>query len=338
MEVLPAVAAGKDGVPSRRGVHVANTTGSHSAKIPIRWRLKAWWEGYDLELHQKESEGTPLDSGEAHHKVRYERPEMRWETARIALVQEVWGIGLVGPGGEEAILSLVKPFGLTPAMSLLELGAGLGGAARVMADHFGVWVTGLEAETHLAEAGMELSNMAGLGKKAPVNSFDPEHFELQPKTYDCVFSKEFLFTVEDKDRLFRMVDLALKDRGQLLFTDFVLAEPKRKTDGLDHWSASEPVTPHPWAMEDYVKALTHYKLDIRITEDITKETGKQITECWSNYMARVDQASLDSEAGSVLVDEVELWTRRVKLMKAGDLKVCRILGVKKPRDGLLSDW
>jgi len=25
-------------------------------------------------------------------------------------------------------------------------------------------------------------------------------------------------------------------------------------------------------------------------------------------------------------------------MKAGGLKVCRILGVKKPRDGLLSDW
>ena len=55
-------------------------------------------------------------------------------------------------------------------------------------------------------------------------------------------------------------------------------------------------------------------------------------------MARVDQATLDSETGSVLVDEVELWTRRVKLMKAGDLVVCRILGVKKPRDGLLADW
>jgi hypothetical protein len=91
-------------------------------------------------------------------------------------------------------------------------------------------------------------------------------------------------------------------------------------------------------MEDYAKALTRYKLDVRITEDITTETHKQITECWSNYMDRVDQASLDSEAGSVLVDEVELWTRRAKLMEAGDLKVCGILGVKKPREGLLSDW
>ncbi len=306
---------------------MANTTGSPHVKIPMRWRIKAWWEGYELELHQKQLEGKPTDADKT-HVVRYVRPEMRWETARIALVQKVWGDGLVGPGGEETILSLVNPFGLTPAMSLLDLGAGLGGAARIMADHFGVWVTGLEAESQLAEAGMELSNMAGLGKKAPVNSFDPEHFELQPHTFDCVFSKEFMYTVEDKDRVFRTLDVALKERGQLLFTDFVLAESERKSEALEQWAAKEPVTPHPWAMEDYVKALTRYKFDVRITEDITKETGNQITDCWSNYMGRVDQDALDSEAGSVLVDEVELWTRRVQLMKAGDLKVCRILGVK----------
>jgi SAM-dependent methyltransferase len=317
---------------------VAEASGSLRAKIPLRLRVKAWWEGYDLELHQRELEKKPIVSAEKRHKVRYEGPDKEWETARIALMQTVWGPGFAGPGGEERILELVKPLGLTPAMSLLDLGAGLGGAARIMADHFGVWVSGLEADPPLAEAGMELSTIAGLAKKAPVNAFDPEHLEMHPKAYDCVFSKESLFTVHDKDRLFEMIDFTLKDRGQMLFTDFVLAEPELSSPAIDAWLAAEPVRPHPWAVEDYTKALTHRKLDTRISEDITEETRKQITGCWANYMSRVDQASLDAATSSALVNEVEIWTRRVKLMEAGDLKVCRILAVKSQSKRLLSDW
>lgn len=103
---------------------MADTTESPHAKTPLRWRVKAWWEGYDPEVHRKESASTPLDTGEKRHEVHCERPERRWETARIALAQEVWGDGLAGPGGVETILDLVKPFGLTPARRLLDLGAG----------------------------------------------------------------------------------------------------------------------------------------------------------------------------------------------------------------------
>lgn len=308
------------------------------AKIPFRLRFKAWWEGYDLELRRKEADAAALEIEEKKHEVHYEAPKFDWETARIALVQEVWGPGFVGPGGEEAILNLVKPLGLDPAMALLELGARLGGAARIMADHFGVWVTGFEADNRLVEAGMELSTMAGLTKKAPIKSFDPEHFEIQPKSFDCVFSRDFFFTIEDKDRLLKMIEFALKDRGQLLFTDFVTAEPGRSTPALKEWIAAEPETPHLWAVEDYTKALAALKFDVRITEDITEDLCKQVTSRWAGYMAGVDQAALDSEATSALVNEVKFWTRRVKVMEAGDLRAFRILGLKKQREGLLSDW
>ncbi len=308
------------------------------AKIPFRLRLKAWWNGYDLALRRTEAAAAALKIDDKKHEVHYEAPTFDWRTARIALVQEVWGPGFVGPGGEEAILNLVKPFCLNPAMSLLELGARLGGAARIMADHFGVWVTGLEADSNLVEAGMELSTMAGLAKKAPIKSFDPEHFEVQPKSFDCVFSRDFFFTVEDKDRLLKMIDFALKDRGQLLFTDFVAAEPGRSTPALQEWIAAEPETPHLWTVEDYTKALAALKFDVRIAEDITADLCKQVTTRWASYMAGVDQSALESEAAAALVDEVKFWTRRVKVMEAGDLKAYRIMGLKKQREGLLSDW
>ncbi len=317
---------------------MTDTDGPIRAKIPFRLRLKAWWEGYDLELRRKEVDAAALDLQEKKHEVHYEAPKFDWETARIALVQEVWGPGFVGPGGEEAILNLVKPLGLSPAMSLLELGARLGGAARIMADHFGVWVTGLEADSRLVDAGTELSTMAGLAKKASIKSFDPEHFEAQPKSFDCIFSRDFFFTVEDKDRLLKMIEFALKDRGQLLFTDFVSAAPGRSTPALQEWIAAEPETPHLWTVEDYTKALAALKFDVRVTEDITEDLCKQVTARWASYMAGVDQSALDSEAATALVNEVKFWTRRVKVMEAGDLKAYRFLGLKRQREGLLSDW
>lgn len=313
----------------------AETKGAVKSKIPFRRRFEAWWNGYELVAREAESDqGPPEDAP----KLQYEPSDEHWSLGRIDLVQQVWGEGLTGPGGKERILELVKPLALNPAMSLLELGAGLGGAARIVADHFGVWVTGFEADARLVEAGMAISTQAGFAKKAPVQSFDPEHFEAKPKSCDALFSKEFLFTVQDKDRLFRLFNTMLKDDGQILLTDYVLAEPGKSSPALDAWAKSEPAKPAPWALEDYVKVLTELKLDIRITEDITEDTRKLITEDWGRYMASVNHDGLDNASISAMVDEAELWTRRVKLLESGDLKVCRIHALKKMRDSLLSDW
>ena len=79
------------------------------AKIPFRLRLKAWWNGYDLELRRKEADAAALKIDDKKHEVHYQAPTFDWRTARIALVQEVWGPGFVGPGGEEAILKAGLP-------------------------------------------------------------------------------------------------------------------------------------------------------------------------------------------------------------------------------------
>lgn len=315
----------------------AEGKGAAKAKIPFGTRFKAWWNGYDLVAREIGSDQDAAASPEDTPKLQYEPSDERWSLGRIELVQQVWGEGLSGPGGKEHILELVKPLALNPAMSLLELGAGLGGAARVVADHFGAWVTGFEADAQLAEAGMAISTQADFAKKAPIQPFDPENFEAEPKTYDAVFSKEFLFTVQDKDRLFRLLNTILKDQGQILLTDYVLAEPGRSSPALDAWPKSEPIAPSPWALEDYVKAFTDLKLDIRVTEDITEDTRKLITQDWAHYMANVNHDGLDNASISAMVDEAELWTRRVKLLESGDLKVCLIHALKKPRESLLSD-
>lgn len=303
------------------------------SKTSFRERFFAWWEGYELAV-AKGHIRPPIPS----HDVRYEADQPHWATARLRLVQQVWGEGFSSPGRENHILNMVKFFGLDPAMSVLDLGAGLGAATRIMSDKFGVWVTGFEADEQLAEAGMALSTKAGMAKKAPVQSFDPALFSHKQTSIDCVFSKEFLYTVKDKVAFLKAIENLLKSRGQLLLTDYVLAKPHLRSSAIDKWAAHEHRDLHLWSTEDYKEALANLHLDIRVTEDITASHYKMVTQAWADYMMTAKKSGIDDEIAPALVDELELWTRRMQAIDSGDLSVCRIHVLKKDTKRLLSSW
>jgi len=49
-------------------------------------------------------------------------------------------------------------------MSILDLGAGLGGPARILVEKLSLWITSREISAELARAGMDLSIAAGMAK------------------------------------------------------------------------------------------------------------------------------------------------------------------------------
>ncbi len=233
---------------------------------------------------------------------------------------------------------MIKIFALDPAMTVLDLGTGLGGAARIMCEKFGVWVTGFEADEALAEAGMALSVKAGMGEKVPINVFNPDNFKHKQKSVDCVFSKEFLFTVADKTGFLSAIEDSMKPKGQFLFTDFVLAKPHLRSPILEAWAECEPLKPHPWAVADYEQTLADLRLDIRVAEDVTKNFRAMVIQGWADYIETTGRGGVGADAAPALVDEVELWTRRIQAIDAGDLNVCRIHVLKKDTERMMSDW
>jgi ubiquinone/menaquinone biosynthesis C-methylase UbiE len=300
-------------------------------KIPFWVRLKAWWEGYDLALRQKQL--LAAEMGE----LSDETPQPELMSKRLEVMQEIWGKGMSGPGDEEYILKLVKPLGLNPALTVIDVGAGLGGATRVISEKFELWMTGLEADREVAEAGMELSTMAGLGKRAPIHYFDMDRYEFRENSTDCVISKESLYLVEDKDRLLKEIVNMIKPRGQLLFTDFVLAEDADER-AVFAWAEGEPHKPTPWTMRDYEDLLTEARLDIRIKEDITQEVYGIITASWARFLSSLKGKTVDKKTSEAINDAVELWTRRTKAIDAGALRICRFHALKKEAEKMLSDW
>ncbi len=316
---------------------------SGETNLSFRVRFLAWWQGKNAEDVAAElgSEDESLKetlakkplAGVASLEFKAEEaaPELtdkNWPAERIKIVETIWGPGFIDPGDSEHVLKLVRPFGMNSSMNVLDLGAGLGGPARAIAEDSKAWLTGMEGSDALAAAGMERSVNAGMSKKAPVNHTDFETIELRPNFFDRVFSKEALFTVADKERLFKMVFTALKDEGQFVFTDYMVRERGAESQAVKDWIAHEPVQPHLWSpdrTEAYLKRLT---FDIRVVEDITKGARRRIFEGWQKFIDTHEPGSIPDELVPSLVDEAEHWARRVAALDNGNIRVYRIYALK----------
>lgn len=310
-------------------------------QYPLRWKtkLRAWWEGYDLSALKpgeaaehataaveaiEQMPAVPLAEAELEPLSRFGRP--LWSAGRIKVAETLWGQDFLSPGGVDHTTYLVKPFGITSAMSILDLAAGLGGVARTVARQYKAWVTGMEASPMLAAMGMTRLQAEGLEKQAPVELYDPNRLALK-RRYDGIFAKESFFTVQDKDHLFDTISAGLKDGGQFLFTDYCTESQNPSNPQLDAWMQKEPVQPYLWTVDQLVNALKKRKLDVRTNEDITDMQRRLILRALGHFLEHLESHTMDIETKRIVLDEVELWARRMAAFDAG-LRVYRFYCMK----------
>lgn len=307
---------------------------SLSDKMPagkdLAKRLHAWWEGYYLE-HQVEPEPpekTPQESPEPSREERDNRKAAAWSDPRVQVSEMLWGPGFMTPGGPERVISLIHPLGLDSSMKVFDLGCGLGGSTRTIHTETGAWVTGYEGSPLLAEAAQELSQMAGLTRKAAIEAYDPENVALKANSASAVVSKEAFFSVENKEGLFKGIYDALKVDGQLLFTDYMLVKPNLSSAAVEQWLENEPKTPVPWCVDEARACLTDLGFEVRVTEDVTAEQRRLTLINWGQFVETLTEREYRRGWGPGLLAEVEIWANRINALESGDVGVYRIYARK----------
>jgi SAM-dependent methyltransferase len=286
-------------------------------------RLRAWWYGVDFR------DLSTLPAAELERALVVAAPSVDADQPldRLALAQRIWGPGLLLPGGTDQIMTMIKPFGVNPAMSLLDLSAGLGGASRHVSVLFDVYITGMERAPEIARRGQEMSIQAGLGRKVPISVYDPESVELRPHAFDAVYA-QFLFAgVLDKERLVREIMRCLKPRGQLALYEFVQREGGPDEPRLAQLRQREPYPMLPWRAAQFADCLSNVGFDCRIAEDHTAPYREHILAGWGQLMKLVEIKELPKSHLQALQDEAELWARRLAALDAGVLGVTRFYAV-----------
>lgn len=300
--------------------------------VRLKTRLRAWWEGYDLSVLKPAAEAPP--GAEIVGEVgTYIAPDASgepvgnngrplWNADRVKVAETLWGNDFTSPGGIEHTMYLIKPLGIDPKMSILDMSAGLGGVARTIAKEYKAWVNGMEASPLMAGIAQERSLKEGMAKQAPIELYDPTHLELT-KRYDGIFAKEAFFTVPDKDKLFDNITKAIKPGGQFLFTDYCVGPNTDPANPhLATWASREPVPPALWPVDRVVKALKTRKLDVRTNEDITELQKQLILTALNNFLIHLEAHKMDQATKIAVLDEIELWARRVMAFDHG-LRVYR---------------
>jgi SAM-dependent methyltransferase len=282
-------------------------------------RVRAWWYGIDF----RELAPPPVIEDEPAIETATEELPLD----RLTLLQQIWGSGFLLPGGTDQIMTLVKPFGVNPAMSLLDLSAGLGGASRHVSATFDVYITAMERSAEIARRGHGMSVDAGLGRKVPVSAYEPESVELRPHAFDGVYAQFLTTGLADKERLLREVMRCLKARGQFSFLDFTLREAEPDDPRLEKLRRVERYPVLPWRVSQYIDALTAAGFDCRIAEDHTEVYRGRVMEGWTHLMKMVELQSLPKSHLLALLEEAELWGQRMATLDSGALSVYRFYAV-----------
>ncbi len=297
---------------------------------PFSIRFRAWWEGVDpADLAVPPT--TPVAAApKKKAAVSGKTADLPWNTPRVKMLQTLWGAGFSQPGGAEFSLWLANPCTLDPSLTVIELGAGLGGTSRTVERELGCWVTGYERDPEIATAGMGLSMLAGVGNKVPIERYDPEDLDLKPSGYDCILSRETIFSLKNRKGFFDQVGRALKVGAHLAYVDIVqIPREGEPQPTFRAWVKGERHHCAPWSLTEHRQACADRALDVRVADDITAVVRGQVVQAMAELLQKTEEIQAAEPAGKATLDaEIGRWTRRIAAIDAGDIGICRIYAIK----------
>lgn len=147
-------------------------------------------------------------------------PLVEYSPDYCSFLEGTYGDNMLSEGGSEAIDRMFLDADVTNK-KLLDIGAGLGGAAFYLAEKYNVPVVGIEITAWLAN---EAKRRTPTHLKNLVNfvSYEkPSFLPFESHCFDIVYSKGVLTHLEDKSTLFKEIYRVLKPCGLLIIADWL---------------------------------------------------------------------------------------------------------------------
>jgi SAM-dependent methyltransferase len=235
----------------------------------------------------------------------------------------LWGEGFLVPGGPVQLRELIKPLHLARGSNLVELAAGLGGAARFIARETGAWVVGLERSPELAALGMAGSEGAGLGKQAPIRVYNPGELALSPGAFDAALGRFATWELAEREKFLRAVGEGLGAGGRLLLVDLVQREPGA---ALELWREGAGEPPPLWTREQYGDCLRSAGFGVHFAIDVSAPHRALIREGWRRLAQWIDR--LPPETLAEIAEEARRWHLQAAALDEGSLGVGAIFAVR----------
>ncbi|MBB4383532.1 Ubiquinone/menaquinone biosynthesis C-methylase UbiE [Bradyrhizobium sp. Rc3b] len=133
-------------------------------------------------------------------------------------------------GGRKATEELMAQLGITAADHVLDVGSGLGGPARFLADRYKCRVSGVDLTPDYVETGLRLCQWLGLDDRVTLHQSSALAMPFQEATFNKAYMLHVGMNIEDKENLcleiarvlqpgalFAVYDVMRTAEGELLF-------------------------------------------------------------------------------------------------------------------------
>ena len=145
--------------------------------------------------------------------------------------------------GRTATVDLAALLALDGHERILDLGCGIGGPSRYLAESFGCRVTGLDLTPEFCRVAGMLAERTGLADKVDYRVGDALAMPFPAESFDVVWSQSVAMNIADRDRLHAEIRRVLKLGGRHAFSE-VVSGP-----------AGPPHFPVPWARDASISFL-----------------------------------------------------------------------------------
>lgn len=156
--------------------------------------------------------------------------------------------------GKISTIELAGLFKFKPGMKVLDVGCGLGGSARYLAEEYSCNVTGTDLSREYIDTANRLAELVGLSEHVVFKQGNALELPFDSKSFDVVWTEHVQMNLGDKNKFYSEIHRVLNPGGSLIFHDVFQGK------------VGNPHYPLPWAEEDSISSI------------ITQEDAKAVIE------------------------------------------------------------
>jgi len=145
--------------------------------------------------------------------------------------------------GKESTVEIANLAQLKSHHRVLDVGCGLGGSARYIANKYGCSVVGIDLTDEYIDVANKLTELVNLDEKVSFQQGSAIELPFTSEKFDIVWTEHTQMNIADKEKFYGELSRVLKPKGRLVFHDVFSG------------TVSEPYYPTPWAEYNSLSSL-----------------------------------------------------------------------------------